>query len=197
MNLEATEFPDLYVVKPTVHGDERGFFYESYNRSEYLKHQLPYIFVQDNHSKSSFGVLRGLHYQKGKYSQTKLVRVTSGSVLDVVVDLRVGSPTYLKSYSIELNEQNKIQLLIPKGFAHGFVVLSDTAEFLYKCDSYYNKSSEGGILYNDPSLKINWLLSENQVILSEKDKVNPIIEEADFDFPFENFTGDKLFINAD
>lgn len=197
MNLEATEFPDLYVIKPTLHGDERGFFYESYNKSEYLKHNLPYVFVQDNHSKSAFGVLRGLHYQKGKYAQTKLVRVTSGSVLDVVVDLRFGSPTYLKSFSIELNEQNKIQLLIPKGFAHGFVVLSESAEFLYKCDSYYSKSNEGGILYNDPSLKINWKLNESEVILSEKDKLNPLVENADFDFPFQNFTGEKLFIHAD
>lgn len=196
MRLEATDFPDLYIIHPTVFGDERGFFYESYNRSEYLKLDLPYTFVQDNHSKSSFGVLRGLHYQKGIAAQTKLVRATSGSVLDVVVDIRVGSPTYLKSFSIELSEQNKIQLLIPKGFAHGFVVLSETAEFLYKCDSYYKKSEEGGILYNDTSLNIDWKISDNQVLLSEKDKQNPIVEKADFNFPFEEYTGKKLFKNA-
>lgn len=193
MKLEATSFPDLFIVNPTVFGDDRGFFYESYNRNEYLKHDLPYVFVQDNHSKSSFGVLRGLHFQKGKASQTKLVRVTSGSVLDVVVDLRIGSPTYLQSFSIELNETNKTQLLIPKGFAHGFVVLSPTAEFLYKCDSYYNKNEEGGLLYNDPKLEIDWRLSDSQILLSEKDKVNASLEKAEFYFPFEEYTGIKLY----
>ena len=182
MNLITTKFPDLFIIEPKVYGDSRGFFYESYNGSALAEHGIEYNFVQDNHSKSSFGVLRGLHYQHGKYAQTKLVRVISGAVLDVVVDLRKGSPTYLKHYSIELSEENKKQLLIPKGFAHGFVVLSSTAEFLYKCDEFYNPEKEGGIHFKDPMLNIDWGLKDEDYVVGGKDQLNPLLSEAVHDF---------------
>jgi dTDP-4-dehydrorhamnose 3,5-epimerase len=143
---------------------------------------LYYNFIQDNHSKSSYGVLRGLHFQNEPHAQAKLVRVTQGKVLDIVVDIRKGSPSYLQHFSLELSDENKLQLLIPKGFAHGFVVLSETCEFLYKCDSYYNKEAEGGIAYNDPTLKIDWMIPEKDIILSEKDKQNPVVEKSNFNF---------------
>lgn len=193
MNVVKTKFPDLFVLEPKVFGDERGFFLESYNSAVLESHGIKYNFVQDNHSKSTFGVLRGLHFQQGIHAQTKLVRVTSGKVIDAVVDLRKGSPTFLKHFSIELSEENKKQLLVPKGFAHGFVVLSETAEFLYKCDQYYNKDAEGGVHYADKELNINWGLSENDYIVSEKDKLNPTLDTATFEFPFEEFTQEKLY----
>jgi len=193
MIVTKTEFPDLYIIEPQVYGDSRGFFYESYNQASLEKFDIHYIFRQDNHSLSSFGVLRGLHYQRGEHAQTKLVRCVAGKVLDVVVDLRKGSPTYLKHFTIELNAENHKQLLIPKGFAHGFVVLSETAEFLYKCDNFYNKESEGGIHFSDESLNIDWGLQSDQYIISEKDQVNPTIKDAIFDFPFDQFTAKKLY----
>ena len=188
-----TEFPDLYIIEPTVFGDSRGFFYESYNQATLAEAGIYYVFRQDNHSMSGFGVLRGLHFQRGEHAQTKLVRVVSGRVLDVVVDIRKGSPTYLRHFSIELSAENKKQLLIPKGFAHGFVVLSDTAEFLYKCDNLYNKESEGGIHYLDPSLDIDWGLKVDQYIVSDRDRENPLLKDAEFDFPFEDHTEKKLY----
>lgn len=194
MKIIATHIPDLYVVEPTVFGDDRGFFYESYSAEVFKKEGLNYNFVQDNHSKSSYGVLRGLHYQKGIYAQTKLVRVAQGKVIDVVVDIRKGSPTFMHHFSIILSEENKKQLLVPKGFAHGFAVLSETAEFLYKCDQFYNKESEGGIYFADKSLEIDWQIPHDKMIISEKDKINKIASEADFDFPFKEFTQEKLYV---
>jgi dTDP-4-dehydrorhamnose 3,5-epimerase len=193
MKIIETRFPDLFIIQPKVWGDNRGFFFESFNAKVLAESGITYKFVQDNHSKSSFGVLRGLHYQKGIYAQTKLVRVTRGSVIDVVVDLRQGSPTYLEHYAIELSEDNHTQLLIPKGFAHGFVVLSETAEFLYKCDQFYNKESEGGLHFADPELNIDWGLQDHQYIVNDKDLSNPLLADADFDFPFQEFTESKLY----
>jgi len=187
MTVTSTAFPGLYVLEPRVFGDERGFFFESYNRSELRKHGIDHEFVQDNHSRSTKGVLRGLHYQRGEHAQTKLVRVTLGAVLDVVVDIRRGSPTYLRHFSIELSAENKKQLLIPRGFAHGFVVLTEYAEFLYKCDAFYNPASEGGIHYADPELAIDWGLSEAEYVVSGKDRENPLLRDADFEFPFDQY----------
>jgi dTDP-4-dehydrorhamnose 3,5-epimerase len=191
MNCIPTFIPDLFVLEPRVFNDDRGFFMESYNASVLSNLGIHYNFVQDNHSASTYGVLRGLHYQKPPYAQTKLVRVISGAVLDVAVDIRVGSPTFLKSFTIELSSENKKQLLIPQGFAHGFVVLTPTAEFLYKCDNYYHKASEGGIIYNDSTLNIDWGIPDSDVILSQKDIENLTVDKADFYFPFEQFTATK------
>lgn len=188
MKLIQTAFPDLLIFEPTVFQDSRGFFYESFSNKYLAAAGLHYNFLQDNHSKSSFGVVRGLHFQREPFAQAKLVRVTRGSVLDVVVDLRRGSPTYLKHFSLELSEANKLQLLVPRGFAHGFSVLSEECEFLYKCDNYYDKASDAGIAYNDPQLNIDWKLRPDEMIVSDKDKNNPTLAEADFDFPFEQYT---------
>ena len=185
MKIILTPLKDLYIIEPVVFTDNRGFFFESYNEAKLQEAGLNYNFIQDNHSKSSYGVLRGLHYQNNPYAQAKLVRVTQGKVLDVVVDIRKNSPTYLQHFSLELSDENKLQLLIPAGFAHGFVVLSDTCEFLYKCDNYSNKSSEGGIAYNDPALNIDWMIPEEDIILSEKDTHNPTVEKADFNFIYQ------------
>lgn len=194
MTITETRFPDLYIIQPKIWGDSRGFFFESFNANTLSEAGIRYNFVQDNHSKSSYGVLRGLHYQKGEHAQTKLVRVTRGAVIDVVVDLRKGSPTYLEHLAIELSEENHTQLLIPKGFAHGFVVKSETAEFLYKCDQFYNKASEGGVHYADPSLNIDWGIEQNDLIISEKDLQNPMLADADYNFPFSEFTESKLYV---
>jgi dTDP-4-dehydrorhamnose 3,5-epimerase len=193
MQITPTDFPDVYILEPRVFPDKRGYFLESFNENILASAGIHYHFCQDNHSKSFFGVLRGLHFQKGVFSQTKLVRVVSGVVLDVAVDLRKGSPTYLKHLSLELSAANNKQLLIPKGFAHGFVVLSEEADFLYKCDSYYNKEAEGGVVFNDPQLAINWQIATDQIIINDKDAANPLLKDADFDFPFEAFTGEKLY----
>ncbi len=182
MKIKSTLLKDLYIIEPLIFEDNRGFFYESYNAAKLLEVGLEYNFIQDNHSKSSYGVLRGLHYQDEPFAQAKLVRVTQGKVLDVVVDIRKNSPTYLQHFSLELSDENKLQLLIPSGFAHGFVVLSETCEFLYKCDNYYNKESEGGIAYNDPTLNIDWMIPKEDIILSEKDIQNPIIRNINFNF---------------
>ncbi len=182
MKIIETPLKDLYIIEPTVFADNRGFFFESFNSKKLEDAGLNYNFIQDNHSKSSYGVLRGLHFQNSPFAQAKLVRVTQGKVLDVVVDIRKDSPTFLQHYSLELSAENKLQLLIPRGFAHGFVVLSETCEFLYKCDNYYDKASEGGIAYNDAKLNIDWKIDEKDVILSEKDKDNPTVENAVFNF---------------
>lgn len=183
MKIINTPLKDLYILEPNVFTDNRGFFYESYNEKVLSDKGLDYNFIQDNHSKSSYGVLRGLHYQNQPFAQAKLVRVTSGRVLDIVLDIRKDSPTFLQHFSLEISEENKLQLLIPRGFAHGFVVLSQTCEFLYKCDNYYDKASEGGIAYNDPSLKIDWMIPKEDIILSEKDSLNPTVDNSIFDFP--------------
>ena len=174
----STGFKDLYIFEPRVFADLRGYFFESFNHSVFgLETGIINPFVQDNQSKSSYGTLRGLHFQKGDAAQAKLVRVLSGSVLDVVVDLRPESPTFKNSYSIELSAENKKQLFVPRGFAHGFVVLSETAEFFYKCDNYYNPQAEGGLLFSDPDLNIDWKVPHDQLILSDKDKKNPTLKE--------------------
>lgn len=169
----ATDFPDLMIFEPRVWGDDRGYFYESYQRQTFAAAGIEADFVQDNQARSTYGVLRGLHYQQGEHAQAKLVRVLEGEVLDVVVDLREGSPTYGRAYSIRLSAENKRQLFVPRGFAHGYVVLSPTAEFFYKCDNYYNKESEGGIRYNDPQLGIDWQVDPAAVQLSDKDQILP------------------------
>jgi dTDP-4-dehydrorhamnose 3,5-epimerase len=173
MKAELTGFEGLQVLTPAVYSDERGFFFESYNAVRFEQAGLKHQWLQDNQSFSRKGVIRGLHFQKPPHAQAKLVRVLSGRILDVVVDLRSGQPTYGKVFAIELTAENKMQLLIPRGFAHGFSVLSETAEVMYKCDGIYNKASELGIKYNDPILKIDWQISESEAIVSEKDQQLP------------------------
>jgi dTDP-4-dehydrorhamnose 3,5-epimerase len=184
MPFTPTTFPGLIIIEPTIFEDSRGYFYEAFNERVFAENNINIDFVQDNQSRSAYGVIRGLHFQAPPYAQTKLVRVLSGSILDVVVDLRVGSPTYGESFSIELTADNKKQLLVPKGFAHGFAVTSEIAEVLYKCDGYYHKESERGILYNDPALNINWTIPANKAIISDKDKLLPLFSQYAGEFTF-------------
>ena len=177
MPFHNTPIAGLQVFEPKIWEDDRGYFYESYNQQTFQEAGITAHFIQDNESKSTYGVLRGLHYQVGEFAQAKLVRVAEGEVLDVVVDIREGSPTYGQSFSIILNAENKKQLFIPRGFAHGFLVLSDTAVFCYKCDNFYAKEQEGGIRFNDPALNIDWRIDPEEMILSEKDRVNPMFGE--------------------
>ena len=172
-----TIFPGLIIFEPVIYKDSRGYFFESYNKKTFSGDEIDIPFVQDNQASSVFGVIRGLHYQLDPYAQTKLVRALSGSILDVVVDIRQGSPTFGKTYSIELSAENKKQLLVPQGFAHGYSVLSQTAEVFYKCDQYYHKESEGGIAYNDKALNIDWKIPEGQAIISDKDNIHPPFEK--------------------
>ncbi len=164
-----TPIPGLVVFEPRVHADDRGYFFESYNRQVFHAAGVTAEFVQDNQARSTRGVLRGLHYQVGEAAQAKLVRCIEGEVLDVAVDLRPNSATYGQWFSIRLSAENKRQLFVPRGFAHGYAVISPTAEFAYKCDNFYSKADEGGILFNDPVLKIDWELDPSEVVLSEKD----------------------------
>jgi dTDP-4-dehydrorhamnose 3,5-epimerase len=180
-----TEFPGLLFFEPTVFEDNRGYFFESYNEQTFLKEHIDLRFVQDNQSSSSYGVIRGLHYQLNPHAQTKLVRVLSGTILDVAVDVRENSPTFSKAFSIELSADNKKQLLIPPGFAHGFSVLSERAEVFYKCDSFYNKESETGIRYNDPVLNINWRIPSDKIVVSEKDRQLPLLAQSKSNFVFQ------------
>ena len=175
-----TEIEGVFVIEPKVFGDNRGFFMETYKQSDFEEAGLKYNFIQDNQSRSHKGVLRGLHYQK-KYPQAKLVRVIQGEVFDVAVDLRKGSPTYGKWVGAILSAENKKMFLIPRGFAHGFLVLSDTAEFVYKCDEVYHPEDEGGIMWNDPDVGISWPL-EGEPSLSEKDKVHPLLRDSKISF---------------
>ena len=175
-----TEIEGVFVIEPKVFGDNRGFFMETYKQSDFEEADLKYNFIQDNQSRSHKGVLRGLHYQK-KYPQAKLVRVIQGEVFDVAVDLRKGSPTYGKWVGAILSAENKKMFLIPRGFAHGFLVLSDTAEFVYKCDEVYHPEDEGGIMWNDPDVGISWPL-EGEPSLSEKDKVHPLLRDSKISF---------------
>ena len=168
-----TDFPGLMIFEPKVFEDSRGYFFESFNEQTCKANGIDIKFVQDNQAKSSFGVIRGLHYQQAPYSQTKFIRVLTGSIIDAVVDLRKGSPTFGKSFSIELNDKNHLQLLVPKGFAHGYSVISETAEVFYKCDAFYHKEAEAGIMFNDPSLNIDWKIPTDQQIISEKDQIHP------------------------
>lgn len=172
---QKTSIEGVYVITPKVYGDKRGYFFESYNKKDFLNAGINIDFVQDNESKSHRGVLRGLHFQK-KYPQSKLVRVVKGEVFDVAVDLRKDSKTFGKYESVILSEENQKQFLIPKGFAHGFLVLSDEAKFVYKCDDFYHPEDEGGIIYNDPDININWTFLDN-IELSEKDKKHPSFKE--------------------
>jgi dTDP-4-dehydrorhamnose 3,5-epimerase len=185
MEFIATPFPGLFLVQPRVFEDSRGFFFESYNDRFFTEAGVPSDWVQDNQSSSTYGVIRGLHYQLNPFAQSKLVRVLEGTILDVVVDVRKGSPTFRQVYSAELSAENKLQLMVPRGFAHGFSVLSERAVVLYKCDNYYNKSSEGGIIYNDPALNIDWRVPAGKEIVSEKDLLLPSLENAvnNFEFP--------------
>ncbi len=169
MEFEKTEINGLLILKPKLFEDERGYFFESYNYNTLLKIGVEINFVQDNQSNSKFGVLRGLHFQKDIHAQSKLVRVLQGEILDVVVDLRKNSQTYLRHFSIRLSSKNKLQLLVPKGFAHGFVTLSERAEVLYKCDNFYHPESEDGLMYDDPKLNIDWILNSKELILNQKD----------------------------
>lgn len=175
-----TEIEGVYVIEPKVFGDNRGYFMETYNEQEFKNNGLDYNFVQDNQSKSKKGVLRGLHFQK-THPQAKLVRVLEGEVFDVAVDLRKGSKTYGKWVGVILSEENKKQFMIPRGFAHGFVVLSETAVFAYKCDDFYHPEDEGGIMWNDPDVNIEWPYN-GELLLSEKDKVHPLLKECKIEF---------------
>ena len=179
MHFIKTEIEGVYIVEPRVFEDARGYFFESYSKAKFEAAGLHYDFIQDNQSKSSYGTVRGLHFQKGEHAQAKLVRVLEGTVLDVAVDLRAGSPTYGKHVAVELSAENKRQLLIPRGFAHGFSVLSESAVFAYKCDNLYCMKAEGGIRYDDPQLAINWKIEKGKELLSEKDRKLPLFEEFD------------------
>jgi len=178
MSFTKTHIPGLLIYEPKVFEDPRGYFFESYNAGTFNAGGIDIVFVQDNQAKSSYGVIRGLHYQLAPYAQTKLVRVLSGAIVDVAVDIRKGSPTYGQSFAIELSAENKKQLLVPKGFAHGYSVISETAEVMYKCDAFYNKQSEGGIIYNDPLLNIDWQIPADKAVISEKDMVLPRMDNC-------------------
>ena len=181
MKVKSTPLKNCYIIEPTVFEDDRGYFYEKFNEQKF--EQLTGMnghFVQDNVSKSSYGVLRGLHLQKGDMAQAKLVSCLEGKVWDVAVDLREDSPTFGQWFGVELSAENRLQFYIPRGFAHGFSVLSPTAVFAYKCDNFYNKESEGGIIWNDAELGIDWKLPMSDIILSEKDKVQKTFQEKDF-----------------
>ncbi|MBQ3170846.1 MAG: dTDP-4-dehydrorhamnose 3,5-epimerase [Mailhella sp.] len=177
MNIIPASLPGVFIIEPRIFEDSRGYFFESWNREAFEKAGLYYEFVQDNESLSTYGTIRGLHFQKGEHAQAKLVRVLEGVVLDVAVDLRKDSPTYGKHVAVELSAENKRQFLIPRGFAHGFSVLSETAVFAYKCDNLYCKASEGGIRYDDPQLAIDWKVEKGKELLSEKDRELPLFAE--------------------
>lgn len=182
MPFTTTPLEGLLIFEPRVFEDSRGYFFEAYNKSQFEAEGLQYNFVQDNQSFSSYGVIRGLHYQQNPHAQCKLVRALAGRILDVAVDIRKSSSTYGQVFSIELTAENKKQLLIPPGFAHGFSVLSETAVVMYKCDALYNKESEGGIIYNDPELAIDWQLPEGAAVVSDKDLVLPSLKACTNNF---------------
>lgn len=177
MNVIKTDIEGLFIIEPKVFGDHRGYFFESFSERDFNSQVCQVRFVQDNESKSRYGVLRGLHFQKPPYAQSKLVRVVKGAVLDVAVDIRVGSPTFGRHVAVELTEDNHRQFFISRGFAHGFVVLSDEVIFQYKCDNFYEPESEGAIAWNDPALGIDWKIPAEDIILSEKDKKHPVLAE--------------------
>lgn len=179
MRVEKTEIEDLLVIVPSCFEDDRGYFFESYSEASFSNQGINIKFIQDNQSLSKHGVIRGLHFQKAPYAQAKLVRVLQGEILDVAVDIRKDSKTFGQHFSIVLSSENKKQLLVPKGFAHGFSVLSETATVLYKVDEFYNKESESGIRYDDPALKIDWKVKISDVIVSEKDAILGTIKDLD------------------
>lgn len=184
MNIIKTELEGVVIIEPRVFADGRGYFFESFSQQRFQEEVCKTTFVQDNESKSTYGVLRGLHFQKPPFAQSKLVRVVKGKVLDVAVDIRKGSPTFGQHVAVELSEENKRQFFVPRGFAHGFVVLSEEAIFQYKCDNYYSPQSEGAVAWDDPALAIDWKVATKDVLLSDKDKKNkPLAETAEsFDF---------------
>ena len=184
MPFTETGFPGLRVFEPVVFKDSRGYFFESYNEKVFKESGIEEYFIQDNQSSSSYGVIRGLHYQLHPQAQSKLVRVLSGKILDVVVDIRKGSPTFGKNFSLELSTENRKQIFVPKGFAHGFSVLSEYAEVFYKCDEFYSKENEAGILYNDPVLNIDWGIPAGKVIVSAKDSKLPLLSDCKNNFVF-------------
>lgn len=182
MKIIKTKIPDLLIIEPDVYKDERGYFSETYNQEKFNKEGLLNAFVQDNEALSSFGVLRGLHYQLDPNAQAKLVRVVQGCVYDVAVDLRKNSPTFMQWLGVELSAENKRQFLVPRGFAHGYSVLEDHTLFIYKCDNLYKQSAERSIHPLDKTLNIDWQIPQDQLILSEKDRLNPSIDKAEFNF---------------
>ena len=184
MEVIKTEIEGVVIIEPRIFKDERGYFYESFSQREFEEKVCRTTFVQDNQSKSSYGVLRGLHFQKPPYCQSKLVRCIKGAVLDVAVDIRKGSPTFGKYVAVELSEDNHRQFFVPRGFAHGFAVLTPEAVFQYKCDNFYNKESEGSVAWNDPELAIDWRIPAEKVLLSEKDKQSKTISDADYLFDY-------------
>ena len=184
MKVIKTAIEDVVIIEPDVFGDARGYFFESYSQKKFDEQVRPVKFVQDNESKSKYGVLRGLHFQKGKDAQSKLVRVVKGRVLDVAVDIRKGSPTFGKYVAVELTEDNHRQLFVPRGFAHGFSVLSEEAIFQYKCDNLYAPQSEGAIAWNDPEIGIDWQLPAEDVLLSAKDAEHPMLKDSVYLFDY-------------
>lgn len=178
MNIIKTAIEGVVIIEPKVFADDRGYFFESFSQQRFIESICNTTFVQDNESKSSYGVLRGLHYQKPPYAQSKLVRVVKGSVLDVAVDIRKGSPTFSKYVAVELSQENKRQFFIPRGFAHGFVVLTQEAIFQYKCDAYYAPNYEGSVLWNDTTIGIDWKVPHQDIILSSKDTQSPLLKDA-------------------
>lgn len=182
MPVQTTPIAGLLVYTPPVYPDSRGYFFEAYNERIFHEAGIETRFVQDNQSRSSYGVIRGLHYQQHPHAQAKLVRVLAGAILDVAVDIRRSSPTYGQHFSIELNADNQHQLFIPAGFAHGFSVLSESAVVFYKCDQFYNKASEGGIRYDDPALGIDWCIPADKAVVSDKDLVLPTLEQCVHNF---------------
>jgi len=192
MKVVKTAIPDVLIFEPTIFGDERGYFMESFREDIIKEHIGDVNFVQDNESFSQYGVLRGLHFQRPPFTQSKLVRVIQGEVLDVVVDIRLDSPTYAQHVSVILSEENKRQLWVPKGFAHGFVVLSKTALFSYKCDNYYAPDYDGGLAWDDSKIAVDWKLPKAAIQLSEKDKNHPLLKEV-LDFKYEDFNSENLY----
>mgnify|MGYP004534102763 CR=1 FL=1 len=184
MEVIKTNIEGVVIIKPRIFTDERGYFFESFSERDFNEQVRPIKFVQDNESKSSYGVLRGLHFQKAPYTQSKLVRVIKGAVLDIAVDIRNGSPTFGQHVAVELTEENHLQLFIPRGFAHGFSVLSPEAIFQYKCDNFYAPQSEGAIAWNDPELGIDWRIPAEKIILSEKDKHHALLKDAPYLFNY-------------
>ena len=186
MNKIKSNIDEVVIIEPQIHSDSRGYFFESFNQKEFEEKVCKTTFVQDNESKSSFGVLRGLHFQKPPFAQSKLVRVVKGAVLDVAVDIRTGSPTFGQHVSIELTEDNHRQFFIPRGFAHGFSVLSEEVIFQYKCDNLYAPQYEGAIAWDDPDLGIDWHIPKDKMLLSEKDKTHPRLKETEWLFDYSN-----------
>lgn len=184
MKVIQTAIPGVVIIEPRIFNDERGYFFESFSQRDFNQEVREIHFVQDNESKSSYGVLRGLHFQKTPYAQSKLVRVIKGSVLDVAVDIRKGSPTFGQHVAVELTGDNHRQFFIPRGFAHGFSVLTDEVVFQYKCDNFYAPQAEGALAWNDPDLHIDWRLPKADVILSEKDRHHPRLKDADWLFDY-------------